>query len=125
MDFAFLGLIALSALPLVTVGIIIILVIKQYRREKALGNDLNLRGTVVTGRIVKHRVEDAKKRGYRCYLTYQYVFEGTEYEYEQLVNMEGFNAVRDGEMIDILFLPQNPSMPRLAPVDRYSFAFNQ
>ena len=119
MDFAFLGLIALCALPLVVVGVIIIFVIKQYRREKALGDDLNLRGTVVTGQIVKHRVEDAMKRGYRCYLTYQYVFEGTEYEYEQLVTMEGFNTVRDGEMIDILFLPQDPSTPRLAPVDRF------
>ncbi len=118
MDFAFLVAIAISALPLVVISVIITFIIKQHRREKALGNDLNLRGIVVTGQIVKHRVE-ATNRGCRCYLTYQYVFDGTEYDYEQFVSIEGFNAVRDGEMIDILFLPQDPSTPRLAPIDRF------
>ncbi len=77
MDFAFLGLIALSALPLVLVGVIIVFVVRQYKHEKALGDHLNPQGTVVTGQIVKHRVQEMK-RGCRCYLTYRYVFEGIE-----------------------------------------------
>ena len=118
MDFALLGLIALSALPLVLVGVIIVFIVRQYRREKALGNHLSLQGTAVTGQIVKHRVQEMK-RGCRCYLTYRYVFEGTEHEYEQFVNVEGFNSVRDGEAVKVLFLPENPSTPRLAPIDQF------
>lgn len=118
MDFAFWGLVALCALPLVLVGVIIVFVIRQYKREKALGNHLSLQGTAVTGQIVKHRVQEMK-RGCRCYLTYRYVFEGQEHEYEQFVNVEGFNSVRDGEAVKVLFLPENPSTPRLAPVDQF------
>ncbi len=115
MDFAFWGLIALSALPLV---LVIVFVIRQYKREKALGNHLSLQGTAVTGQIVKHRVQEMK-RGCRCYLTYRYVFEGIEHEYEQFVSVEGFNSVRDGEAVKVLFLPENPSTPRLAPIDQF------
>jgi hypothetical protein len=118
MDFAFLGLIALSVLPSVLVGVIIVFVVRQYKHEKALGDHLNSQGTVVTGQIVKHRVQEMK-RGCRCYLTYRYVFEGIEHEYEQFVNVEGFNSVRDGEAVKVLFLPEDSSTPRLAPIDQF------
>lgn len=120
MDLFFLSVIAISAFPLVLIGVIIVVIVRRYKRERALGNQLNDQGTSVSGQIVKHRVE-VMKGGYRCYLTYRYVFEGVEYEREQFVNVEGFNSVRDGETVEILFLSQNPSTSRLVPIDQFRF----
>ena|SRR6266702_7019852 len=120
MDFFVLGVLVLAALLFVLVGVAIAFVIRQNRREKALGKALHLQGTSVTGQIIKHRVEEVG-RSCRCYLTYQYVFEGTNYEYEQLVKVEGFNSVRDGEAVKLLLLPQDPSTPRLAPISQFQF----
>jgi hypothetical protein len=118
MDFAFFSLIVLSASPLVLIGVIIVFAVRQYRREKALGNRLSLQGTAVTGQIIKHRVEELR-RGFRCYLTHRYMFEGTEHEYEQFVSVDGFNSVRDGEAVKVLLFPEDPSTPRLAPLDQF------
>ncbi len=115
-------LIVLLALPFAIIGASLVFILKQNKREKTLGNCLSLQGTTGTGQIVKHRVEKTG-RVCRCYLTYKYFFEGREYEYEQSVNIEGFNSVRDGETVEVLFLPQEPSIARLVPIDRFQFYF--
>lgn len=92
--------------------------INLFQRKTAIKNNLEDKGVSVTGQIVKHRVEELNK-GCHCYLTYQYVFEGREYEYEHWVSVEGFNSVRDGEAIEILLSSQDPSISRLAPIDRF------
>jgi hypothetical protein len=122
MEIVFLSLVIAFPVVLLLVlpGVIIVIVIRQERHEKALGNHLRLQGMSTTGQIVKHRVE---KIGRSCqrYLAYQYIFEDTKHEYEQWVNVEGFNSVRDGETVEILFLPEDPSTPRLAPIDRFQW----
>ena len=114
LPFAFFAILFMIFCPM------IIFVIRLSRREKALENDLIHQGTLVIGQIVKHRVK-VLNRGCNCYLTYKYMFEDKEYEYEQWVNVEGFNSVRDGEKVEILVLPQDPSTPRLTPLKRFQY----
>lgn len=113
-------LLALSAVPFVLLGVAMVVIIRQSKREKTLGKALQLQGRSITGQILKQRVEEVG-RGCRCYLTYQYVFEGTTYEYEQRVKVEGFNAVRDGEGVTLLLFPRDPSTPRLVPMKQFQF----
>jgi hypothetical protein len=111
-------IIALFAFIFLLAGLGILWAVKQDKREKALKENLEHRGIAVSGQITKHRVEELS-RGCHCYLTYQYVFEGKEYEYERRVSVEGFNSVRDEEKVEILLLPQDPSTSRIAPIDRF------
>ena len=118
MDYALPGYYAFCALLVISAGILIARLVRQQIRENALENSLQLRGTAVTGQIVKHYVEGIG-RGVRFYLIYRYTFDGTEYENKQWVSTEGFNSVNDGETIEIMCSPQELSTSRLMPMNRF------
>ncbi len=99
-------------LPMIVACIIIgIIFLRKSRREAAIESHVRQHGVTTTGHIIKHRV---LQRDY--YVTYGYEYDGKVYGNEQKVTSDLFNALRDGDAIEVCYLPEGPDVSQLVIV---------
>ncbi len=94
------------------------MVIQRERRRLGREQELRQRGVTVKGRIIQHRRESREEDSH-YYLVYEYEYQGSSYKQKQSVNSRKYMVVIDGDIVDVLFLPENPVVSRLAPLESF------
>ena len=102
-------------------------IVYTKRRQHKFVSEIELAhyGLTIKGQIVGHKIL-AKYSNYLHlpflkpvhFLTYSYECDGKAYFYRQYVSKETFHRLKDGESVDLLYLPDEPLTVTLAVIDK-------
>jgi hypothetical protein len=108
----------------IIVGIVIIgLLVYVYVRDQQAKAELRERGVTVTARVTGHDIEvshDTDPDGNSTtsteayYVIYQYTVNGKSYSRRNKVKRETYDILREGQSVEVVYLPESPSAARLA-----------
>lgn len=101
---------ALFMIPFLVIGLIMIV---STLRDVSIALAINNHGVAVQGKIVnKHISSDDSSDTY--YVSFEYTYNGIPYAAEQTVNQDVFNRAEYGATVNLLLLPEDPGIARMA-----------
>ena len=108
----------------IIVGIVIVgLLIFVYLRDQQAKAELRERGVTTAARVMGREEEvafdtdpntNSTTSSTTYYVSYQYTVNGTPYSRRSSVSRETYDILREGQMVEVVYLPENPSGARLA-----------
>jgi hypothetical protein len=98
-----------------------------YIRDQQQKAELRKRGVTVTARVTDRQHQIQTQQNYdqnhvptnttttNSYsITFQYTVNGTTYNGRENVDVSVYDALRDGQPVEVVYLPENPAQARLA-----------
>jgi hypothetical protein len=108
----------------IVLGIVIVgLLIFVYVRDQQAKRELRERGVTTTARVTgrDHEVAydtdpntNSTTSSETYYVSYQYAVNGTPYSGRSSVSRETYDILREGQPVEVVYLPESPGAARLA-----------